>query len=191
MAIDLSGAMRRVLWNANKRTLEPSPRLEEKFLDRVRELHAHGAYEDGIEVITGASSWEADSQAWRLIGLCALGLRRYPEAHTAFAEAIRLNTLEVAKDEINNATALLNETAYDEAEQAAERARVLAPAYVSPIVCLLSIYNRTRRHDDITRLISAVKVTQPELLSDPDFLERLANDTDLIGISTIVASLTL
>ena len=123
-----------------------------------------------------------------MIGLCEFGLKHYIEAKTAFRTAVDLSRLEVVKDEVNCAVVLLNEGAYAEAEQKAKHARSFAPSYASPVTCLLSIFNRMNRHGDIEQLILEVRATQPELLSDPDLIERLANDTDLIGVSTIIES---
>jgi tetratricopeptide (TPR) repeat protein len=188
MAVDLAEAMRRVQWNANKRSADPSPRIPEDLLTRLRTLHAQGAYEAAIEALLKESSWETDPLSWRLIGLCALGLRRYSEARSAFSEARRLNTFEIVKDEVNAAATFLSENAYDEAERVAKRAHTLAPSLASPVICLLSIYNRAQRFDDLKYLIETVNVTQPNILSDSDFLERVANDTDLIGVGAIVAA---
>jgi tetratricopeptide (TPR) repeat protein len=189
MAVSLKEAVRQVQWNANKRTTKPTPRVGEQVFERAWEARERGAYEEGIEIIEGAPAWKADPRAWRTVGLCRLGLKQHLDARKAFEEAIRLNTLESAKDEVNKAAVQLDEGAFDEAEQTAKRARQLAPKDAIAVVCLLSIYNRTRRQKDIELLISELSMAQPEILSDPHFLERLANDTDLIGVSAIVRSL--
>jgi tetratricopeptide (TPR) repeat protein len=190
MTIDLTRALRRVKWKANKRSAASSTRLPEEVLERARNLHALGSYEEAIETILASPHWEDDPQGWRVVGLCALGLKRHSEARKAFEESIRLNTIEIVKDEVNTAAVMLSETAYDEAEQAARRARNLAPQFPSPVVCLLSIYNRTKRYEDIYHLLQDVKTSTPEILADPDFLERVANDTDLIGISKIIGTVS-
>jgi hypothetical protein len=53
----------------------------------------------------------------------------------------------------------------------------------------LAIYNRTGRHDEIVSTIADLLTNNRDILDDPDFLERLTNDTDLIGVGEIVTRL--
>ena len=117
------------------------------------------------------------------------GARDHAGARQAFEHARFLNGIEVAKDEVNIASALISAHEYEEALSAARRARTIAPFLVSPHICILSIYNRTGRREDVARTIADLMANNPGVIDDPDFLERVTNDTDLIGVGEIVTKL--
>lgn len=189
MTIDIDGALRRVNWHANKRSLMAARRVSPDLLARAQALHGKGTYEECMRCVTGAQHWESDPRAWRLVGLSRLGLRDHEGARRAFEQARFLNGIEVAKDEVNIATAHISAHAYEAALQAAQRARTIAPFLASPHICVLAIYNRTGRHDEIVSTIADLLTNNRDILDDPDFLERLTNDTDLIGVGEIVTRL--
>ena len=189
MTIDIEGVLRRVNWEANKRTLMAAHRVSPDQLAKAQVLHANGAYEECARSITGCRNWESDPRAWRLVGLSRLGLSDPAGARQAFEQARFLNGIEVAKDEVNVATALISAHAYEEALNAARRARTIAPFLVSPHICILSIYNRTGRREDVARTIADLMANNRVVIDDPDFLERVTNDTDLIGVGEIVTKL--
>jgi tetratricopeptide (TPR) repeat protein len=189
MTIDIDGALRRVNWQANKRTLMAAHRVHPDQLARAQALHGKGAYEACVRCITSSEHWESDPRAWRLVGLSRLGLRNHAGARQAFERARFLNGLEVAKDEVNIATAHISAHAYEEALEAARRARAIAPFLASAHICILAIYNRTGRHDELVSTIADLLTNNRDILHDPDFLERLANDTDLIGVRETVTRL--
>ena len=189
MTIDIEGALRRVNWDANKRTLMAAHRVSPDRLAKAQALHAKGAYEECVRSVAGNRHWESDPRAWRLVGLSRLGLRDHAGARQAFEQARFLNGIEVAKDEVNIASALISAHEYEEALSAARRARTIAPFLVSPHICILSIYNRTGRREDVARTIANLMANNPGVIDDPDFLERVTNDTDLIGVGEIVTKL--
>ena len=189
MAFDMTKVLRRVKWDGNKRTAKASTRLPAEMLVSVRALHAAGDYETAIDRIVAYTDWESDFQAWRLMGLCLIGLGRHAEAQAAFTEAIECSMLEIVKDEVNSAASMIAEENYKGAEDAAERARQMVPDHPSPIICLLSIYNRMRRVDDVERLLQEIKAQHPLILLHPNFVERVSNDTDLIGIAEKIGNI--
>jgi tetratricopeptide (TPR) repeat protein len=190
MPIDLQLIVRRANWQANKRTLTASRRIPAPVLDKAREQHGAGLYEAALDTVRSDEAWTSDSQGWRLVGLSYLGMKDHAGSVEAFEQARRLNALEMAKDEVNIATAHMAVHAYDQALAAGYRARELAPELIGSHVCLLSIYNRTERFEDLDRTLVEIITKYSYVLAEPEFLERVTNDTDLVGVADRIAKVT-
>lgn len=190
MTIDIKGALRRVNWQANKRSLLAEQGVSEDAIAAARAQHRQGAYEACIDTIEQINGWRSDPRAWRLVGLCHLGMSGHDEAEAAFSHAQTLRALrtviEDAKDDVNRATNFIAARKYSEALELACRARAAAPFLVGPHICILSIHNHNRQLERLRETIRDMRESHPDILNDPDFLERLENDTDLIGVGELL-----
>jgi len=190
MPVDLQAIVRRANWQANKRTLPAFRRVAAETLGKARALHGAGAYEAALDTVRSADGWQADSHAWRLVGLCYLGLNAHLRSIEAFEQARDLDAAELAKDEVNIATAHIAAHDYERALAAALHARELAPELVGPHVCLLAIHNRRERYDEVERTLADIMTKNSSVLAEREFLERVTNDTDLVGVADRIARMT-
>lgn len=182
MAVNATRIVRRMNWTANKRSMAAARRVPQHALDEVQHLHADGAYEDALTALEGFVSWRNDHRAWRLYGLCQLGLKQYDAAVAAFETAKSICALEIAKDNVNKATTLIAAGDLGAAREAADQALQMAPHLPTAHVCRLSIANRSGDAAAVKGILEETITKFPDILEDPYVAERLENDTDLVGI---------
>lgn len=200
MTFSVQHAVRRVNWDLNKRSFQAAARLGPDILAEARSLHGRGDYERSIEVIQSTPGWQSDPSAWRLVGLCWQGLAQHEEEtekKNSFLEQARhaldqdkaLHATEIAKADVNIAASYIAQRLYDEAMKHAVSARSGAPFLATPHICILAIYRRTGDADRLKEYVQALLDEHAWIFDDPDFNERLANDTDLQGVQELVHSL--
>ena len=189
MAVDPTRIVRRIGWQANKRSLKPSDRPASEELEGVQRLHADGAYEEALSRIESLPGWRNEPRAWRLRGLCNLGLRQFSEAVEAFDSGQTILRLEIAKDDVNKATTLLAAGDLEAALDLAERALLVVPDHPAWHVCKFSILARFQDTDTLKSLIKEVLQRYPKIIDDTVFVERLSNDPDMMRVRQIIASL--
>ena len=78
---------------------------------------------------------------------------------------------------------------YEEAWEAAERARQFAPESIMPWTPRIAILNRKGNRAELDRAISELLTERPNVLDDPVFRDHVENDVDFIGVKEIALEL--
>lgn len=174
--------MRRMGWERNKKTLSVPPRVDDDSLERARNLHLEGKYEEALIFLSGIKNCVEDARCLRIAGLSHLGLGHVDEAVDLFSLSRETTRVELARDEVNLCMALLTGSRFIEAIAAAKRAVELAPTEVGPHINLVSALRRANDEVALENYIRTLSDEFPDVVSSPLFRERLDKDPDFVGL---------
>jgi tetratricopeptide (TPR) repeat protein len=181
-------SMRKLKWEASKRA-QRSGLIKSGPIERALELHIAGRYEEAVGTIHSIPESERPSAAWRVLGHAELGRGKFQKAIEAHRKAMELNEGDrsaQADDHVNLAAVFIGMNHYDDAWQAAERAKDLAPGSIMPWTPRIAILNRQGRREELRNAISELLSEHPNVLSHSVFRDHIENDVDFIGIKQLI-----
>jgi tetratricopeptide (TPR) repeat protein len=192
MTSRLEAGIRKNTWEASKRAQRSGligPGLAEKALKH----HIAGRYDDAVAIISSISPRERSAAAWRVLGHAELGRGNFQNAiaaHLSSAELNRASDAAVADDQVNIASVYIAMERYEEAWEAAELAKRLAPpGSMMPWTPRISILNRQGKRAELYRELADLLAERPDVLEDAVFRDHIDNDFDFIGVKEIVAEI--
>jgi tetratricopeptide (TPR) repeat protein len=187
----LEADVRKFRWEASKRARRTG-RIKAPQVKRALNLHVAGRYEDAIAVIESIPVSDRSAEAWRVLGHAEHGRGNFDMAVEAHRNSRRLhsdNASAAAEDEENLAAVFSSMRKYDAAWQATERAFRLSPHSLMAWIAKISILNRQQRRDELRTLLCELLAEKPDVLENSRFIDHLRNDTDFIGVNSLVQNM--
>lgn len=129
-------------WDANKRTIARTRRVDEDVLDRAAALKEQGRFAEAADLLKAQpeEALAGDAVALNGLGHFLFGEGKLAEALASYEAAEHAACRDMAKALINQATVLKSQKRYDDAFEVARRARDLQPDWFVPYLTLIAIH---------------------------------------------------
>jgi len=176
-------AMRRVQWNANKRTVEKRALVPFHVKEEADTLLGRGDYEGARSLLEGqeASALARDHAALITLGLVHFGQHDYDGALAIFDKAEAAINHVRARILLNRANVLKVQKRYEQALQVSLEVRELAPQWSASHLMILAVLECSGCDENRTAVLKSVDhMTEvwPEWREDPEFWGYLMTDVD-------------
>jgi tetratricopeptide (TPR) repeat protein len=191
MSTKLETAFRKFSWETSRRA-SLSGLITEPLLEHALQLHIAGRYEEAIAELAQIPDEKRGSPAWRIVGHAEHGRGNHEIAIAAHMKSRAVNKAKgdlssVCDDEVNLAAVLISMRRYEDAWEATERARTVAPRNPASWLPRISILNRQGRAAELEKELRTLLREMPEFADSSRFRDHLENDTDFIGVADLIA----
>ncbi|MGA7809766.1 hypothetical protein [Bradyrhizobium sp.] len=193
MPTKLETAFRKFSWETSRRA-SLSGLITEPLLEHALQLHIAGRYEEALAELAQIPEETRPSAAWRILGHAEHGRGNHEAAIVAHIKSRAMNEARgdpssASDDEVNLAAVLISMRRYEDAWEATERARTLAPRNPASWLPRISILNRQERAAELERELRTLLREMPEFADSSRFRDHLENDTDFIGVADLIANI--